>query len=1110
MYTSYDRTKLAAPTEENTDAVILEKDPTFGELQVSEYVVFLLALDTYMRYVEETSKEAPNDELTHKGLKLLRMADAIHLETVGAFFDQNLPTPAHKKMLAKAIRLRPTVDGAARRALQIRTLLSRGGASTMRAVFETNKALQNVRAAISAAMVDDADAALDKFAVIGMRNAKLRDWIDDAAKFAGSGTTPTPVATVNQGGTTDHANALFAAKAIQEGTSATSQESAFARTQGDTILHKVEKEATESAKKTLEVRGEPDVPPTKSEVVGIATAAVVAAKGNLEDSRNIPPALKSISNDPEQVAAALTDGRVLVAAGAGSGKSTTLVSRIHYLVDEKKVPPNRILATSFNSKAAKELATKVARKVGTAVSQQMKIGTLHSTFRQMIAQYGTPEEQISVGAKKDAPNGFIGKGSKIVAMIPKIWKDCFGKDAPPPKAKEMSLYKSKWAGNGITPAQAKQLAEMSSDPGMAKAAMWYEWYEGLKGSIPGWTPPCKSGEYNNFLMRDRNGGSTRLGDFDDQLGIARDILKRNPGVRKDLQRRFDHVMVDECQDLNLVQFEIVQMITEHIQDGDGKSLWMVGDASQSIYGFRGADVSLFESLDGKEGWKTRKITTNYRCAPKIVNAANSLISHNMSKMMIEQKAHTNKGGDDGSITVMTTGNNTSGAIDTIEAIKRSLLLDGEIPSDFAILCRTNAELHDFETACGVRGVPYARRGASSFLGSPETKTMLSYVQMVTGNDFKKMQGALKECLKRPNRFLGKHEEIDNGVDSAFSTYATRHGVDRSTLNPLALLQNKEFCEILANKLKPGKERGAIRTLTDLAESLMNMKAETRSPEYKTEDLFRDILAVKGTEMRIKPDGNIDFIEVSFQDTLTAAMRNKVSEDEEEEGDDKLEGDENKVDLGNISFLFELIKPDPTEPDLDASTPEGFKEKMERLATRTRELRTDVDAWMKTQESLPAEQRKPPPGVYLGTVHSVKGAEWKNCTVVMPAGVFPMIRALDRATKERRDPTPEELAKADEEMLSERRLAYVALTRAAEHLTVMCPQVSASGRSAGPSRFVTEAGLSSPDGIGKVLTAYSYDRTAPEPTVAPPTTASEFEEPTPFFNDGPTSSVDLGI
>lgn len=421
--------KQAADDVEDADV-----DLEFGELQVAEYIVFLLALDTYMRYLDEASEEPGFhiDDMSTKGLRLLRSADRLHLDSIGAFLREHLPSDTHKKMLEKALRMRPTSEGTARRALHLRTLLSRGGAPTMRAVFQTNKALQHVRQAISAAMMEDADAALDKFAVIQVRNTKIRDWIDDAAKFAGSGTPPTPMTAAASSGMTDGAKKLVEAKMEQEGSDATSEGANKALAEQDSILSRVKQEAEEAAKKSIEASGEEDAPPKKSEVMGLAAAAAVAAVSDPGDLRNVPESLKKL--DPEQRAAALTDGKVLVAAGAGAGKSTTLVARIRYLVQEKGANPARILACSFNRKAADELKEKVAKSIG---PNSALVDTMHVIFFKFIVGdkqrpgFGTQDEQAmltpprliaqpkkgSKGAKPISP-------ASLTAAIRGMWADC--------------------------------------------------------------------------------------------------------------------------------------------------------------------------------------------------------------------------------------------------------------------------------------------------------------------------------------------------------------------------------------------------------------------------------------------------------------------------------------------------------------------------------------------------------------------------------------------------------------------------------------------------------------------------------------------------------------
>ncbi len=1039
-------------------------DLDVGEIQVAEYVVYLLALDTYMRYIEENLGPEQQDELTAKGLRLLRSADNIHLSTVGTFMMENLPTQAQKNMLTKALALRPNAAGAGKRALLIRTLLSRGGAGTMRAVFKLNKTLQAIRLAISASMVEDADAALDKLAIIPISNVKIRDWIDEAAKLAGPGYSPTPTQTATLTTSSDDTKKLLEVRIKAEGTSATSEEANKAMAEQSLLTSKVETEATQEAAKSIAARGEQDAPPTRSEVAGIIQAQVNSALTDPADSRNVPPSLRTL--DPEQRTAALTDGRVLVAAGAGSGKTTTLVSRIKYLVEERKVHPSKIFACSFNKSAAGGIKGKVAKTVGDIPANQMKIETMHSAFLGLGREFGNPVEKTALAREN------LVKEEVVCRTIDKLWPVCYaqGKNlAEAPPAKKMMRYKSRWAGFGIGPAEAKRLASEKGDKEMVQAALYYEWYEGLKGALPGWKAPCTTKDLTAFYAKYRK-QNQRIADFDEMLSIPLAILRRDPKAREALQKKYDHVMVDEAQDLNPVQAEIIEIMAEKVDEAKGQSLWVIGDASQSIYAFRGADVEMFSGLNGKEGWKTRLIKTNYRCAPKIVKAANALIAHNESGMMIEQRPAPGKDEDSGSIVVNTVDDNTDAAIQFASLIKQKMTLEDAAPAHFAVLARTNAELHAFETACLVRGIPYARRGATGLISAPESKALLSYVQMVTGDNYAKMMFALPEVLKKPNRFFVGHDLIDNALPQAVAQYARKIGQDSKSLNPLNLLTNSYFCDILAEKLKPGASpwqlNKTVEQLVDLGQELLRMKANVEDPSYKTLDLFHDILNVKGMEARSKADGSTAYEPMTFADSLRANIRASMSEEDVEEAA-VAEGSEGEGEtanplkgLGSISFLFELIRPDPTEPDVDASTPMGFKHKMERIGKRYKDLRTDIDEWNKTQADVPADKKSPPPGVYLSTVHSVKGAEWPNVTVLMPGGGgFPMIRAYDKATEEKRDPTPEEHEQAAKELEAERRLAYVALTRAAENLTVVCPLKNASGRKAGVSEFVGEAGLS---------------------------------------------------
>lgn len=1036
-----------------------EEDETedIGELQVAEYVVFLLALETYTSYIEDAEGDDAADDLIRKGISLVRRIDSTNLDSIRDFIKESLPSESQKKLLDRAFRYPPNSNGVARRTLGLKTALSRGGASTMRAVFQTNKALREVKIAVAASEMEDHDAALDKFAVLPLKNQIVRRWIKKAADTAGSGTYQNAVVVASDEGSNE-TGAIMAARTQAQG-SGGSEEQTEQTSQKDQLLGAVEQKAADQAREAMEVSGEPDHPPSRSETVGIATAAAVAAMTDPDNPANIPDPIRKL--DDEQRAAALTDGKVLVAAGAGAGKSTTVVSRVEYLVKDRRVNPSRVLVTSFNSKAASELRQKIGTAVGGDALNQMSVGTMHSLFRKFIGEYGTAQERSAMGLGQGR-GGFVQGGGPVARAVQRLWADCYPANSPQerkvPKLKNCLMAKSKWSGNNITPAMAKEQAKSEDERDWAD---WYEMYEGLKGSIPGWKPPCQSKSYESFMGRWRPDGQ-RLGDFGDMLSVFLGILKRDPAVRKTLQGAFDHILVDECQDLNSVQNQIMELLSEHIGNGeDGKSIWMVGDDKQAIYGFTGARPDIFTARASAPGWKTKMIRTNYRCDPEIVEAANKLIAHNTDQIPMEANPAPGKARGMASVRVETSLDEADAALSVIEEIKSDIAADGEV-TDNAILTRTNKEQHAFETACIIRGIPYARKGASSFLGSPETKAFLSYVQLVTGSDFEKMQKSLGEVINKPNRFFVAPDAGVKAVEEAIDVYARRAGVNRKEVNPVEALGDSMFVETLAEKLarttRGFKYEKTVEKLYEIHRELVNMQASSEDPDYKTSDLFDSILGMTGTAAVTNPrTGRAEYIEQTFRDSLKADLRDSTNDDDDTEDDE----DEDKG-LGNIGFLFKLAEKDPTDPgDMldDPQTPAGFKSKMERYAEKARELRIDITAWDKEQAALPPEQRKPPPGVYVGTIHSVKGAQWRNCYVSMPRGKFPFTPPQKPGAP---PPPPEQV---EEEMASERRLGYVALTRAAKNLTILCP-ASVGGKAAGVSPFVGEAGLKVGENVTK--------------------------------------------
>jgi superfamily I DNA/RNA helicase len=405
---------------------------------------------------------------------------------------------------------------------------------------------------------------------------------------------------------------------------------------------------------------------------------------------------------------------------------------------------------------------------------------------------------------------------------------------------------------------------------------------------------------------------------------------------------------------------------------------------------------------------------------------------------------------EGSIILETPIDDATAAIQTVHRIKDGLNT-GKNFHDYAILTRTNKELHVFETACIVNNIPYGRNNASSFLGSPETKAFVGYIELLLGDDNVKKQLAFRDVLNSPLRFFCTQDVLEKSIDETFTKFARKNNISIEGVDPMELLSDSYSCEFLVSsinnhvsgfKVKKDKER-----LDDLTDHLFMIQNFLKDPNFYTKDLFAEILQLKGVCTEVI-NGKTIYEDKSFSDILVIQIKKAPGEDDL---DDDCSGEEL---LGNLQFLFELAKPNPVDEE-DAKdsplTPMGFYNKIERYQLKTKELRIDLKEYTKIQNSLPEDERSPLPGVYLGTIHSTKGSEWLDVSLQIPKHTFPYESF----------PRPGEPEKTPQEILSdlesERRLCYVGMTRARNSLTVICPYIL-NGKDAGISIFVEEAGL----------------------------------------------------
>jgi superfamily I DNA/RNA helicase len=491
-------------------------------------------------------------------------------------------------------------------------------------------------------------------------------------------------------------------------------------------------------------------------------------------------------------------------------------------------------------------------------------------------------------------------------------------------------------------------------------------------------------------------------------------------------------------------------------------------------------------LYNREGWTTRMIRTNYRCAPEIVEAANRLSANNTEQIPMEARANPEKPRGRSSIQVGTPPDHTTGALDTIRRVVKETtdppLGEGRPRQDYAVLSRTNRELNDYETACCIAEVPYARTGGKGLFDAPEARCTLGYIDLVYGTNFEKMVQSLADALMKPDRGLFMApDKVLQIVTETVGDIARSEGRSAAQVNPFELISKERYARELATALKtpyrakiPGWKFPKIvdeltQMILSMGSQLSKIKMSLADEKAPAASVLATILdGIKGTVKSWDPNARVEVV-------VTKTLREQISEDLATFGDEEEEEEPEAAEpvlgpdgepmpaapkaenpgkgLGAVQFLYLLNEPNNADiaEGSDPSTAGGFLKKLTRIQANADRLRVNLNKWAKENANLPPDQRRDRPDcVILSTVHSVKGAEWRDVTVVMTPGVFPM----ERKPKPGEDPPSEEEEAAN--LVAERNLGYVALTRAGERLTVLCPP---NQKKRGVSRFVTEAGLS---------------------------------------------------
>ena len=638
-------------------------------------------------------------------------------------------------------------------------------------------------------------------------------------------------------------------------------------------------------------------------------------------------------NEAQQQAVSYIDGPSLVIAGAGSGKTRVLTYKIAYLL-QQGMKPWSIMALTFTNKAAREMKERIGKLVGNDLAQHLYMGTFHSIFSRILR---AEAEHIGFNS-----NFTIYDESDSRSLIKAIVKEMkLDEKTYKPAAVHAKISKAK---NNLQSAEAY---EADADIFMQNKRSNME----------------KMGEvYREYVQRCKQANAM---DFDDLLVLTFQLFRDHEVVRRKYAERFDFILVDEYQDTNHVQMSIVmQLCREKLR------VCAVGDDSQSIYSFRGANIDNILNFQRQlPGTRLFKLEQNYRSTQTIVEAANSLIRHNRNQIPKEVFSRNAEGEK---IQYKPAYSDKEEALIVAKDIKRIKLQDDCGYDDFAILYRTNAQSRSFEEEFRKQGIPYRIYGGLSFYQRKEIKDIIAYFRLVANPDDEE---AIKRIINYPARGIGATTVAKVAAcahENQVSIWevigeAAHYGLN---VNKGTLTKLENFRLLISSFI----DRSHTLNVYDLGDAIIK---EARISE--------DIMQGKDADDLARQENLEEFL---------SGMQTFVAERQEEGRMDE-------------TFLTDFLQ--------DVA------------------LLTDADS----------EGEKDEPRVSLMTVHAAKGLEFATVFVVgLEENIFPSPIA---ATTMR-------------ELEEERRLLYVAITRAEKH----CILTNAQNRFRygkmefdNPSRFIEE-------------------------------------------------------
>ena len=639
-------------------------------------------------------------------------------------------------------------------------------------------------------------------------------------------------------------------------------------------------------------------------------------------------------NESQRKAVEYIDGPSLVIAGAGSGKTRVLTYKIAYLL-QQGVKPWSIMALTFTNKAAREMKERIGKLVGQELAQHLYMGTFHSIFSRILraeAQHIGFTNNFTIYDESDS-RSLIKTIVKEMGLDEKVYK-------PASVHSRISMAKNNLM-SAENYARDKELHQADQRAKMPRL-----------GEI-----------FITYVQRCQQANAM---DFDDLLTLTFKLFQEHEDIRKKYADRFDFLLVDEYQDTNHAQMRIVMQLCK-----EKERVCAVGDDSQSIYSFRGANIDNILSFQSRfKGAKLFKLEQNYRSTQSIVEAANSLIKHNSNQIPKNVYSKNDKGER---LIYKPAYSDKEEALIVCREIKRIKRQDDCQYSDFAILYRTNAQSRSFEEEFRKQGIPYRIYGGLSFFQRKEIKDVIAYFRLVANPDDEE---AFKRIINYPARGIG---------NTTLAKIAT-----------CALDNHVSFWQVISSPehYGLGVNKGTLAKLESFR--LMISGFVEKSASMNAFDLGDTIVKESGISADIYKSGSRDPEDLARQENLEEL-------------------------LGGMQSFVEECREEGREQEA------YLTDYLQGVA-----LLTDLDSKGDDDE----------PRVSLMTVHASKGLEFPTVFVVgLEENIFPSA-----------------IVSTLRELEEERRLLYVAITRAEKH----CILTSAKNRFrygkmefGNPSRFIKE-------------------------------------------------------